>query len=381
MLRDTEEFVTPGQLIRALLEARNWTQILLAEVLGVTQPAINKLATDARPVDALMALRLSEVFGVPPEQFLDLQKSLDLARAKLVARPDPGRATRAQLLASLPVAEMVDRAWLDVDSVQNLDQVETALTKFFGVETPDQIEILPHATKKTNVSSDVTPAQLAWIYRVTRIAGGMIVSRYSLTAARRAIRELSLLLLSREEVRKVPRILAENGIRFVIVESLSSAKIDGVCFWLNDKSPVIGMSLRYDRIDNFWFVLRHELEHILKGHGRSTIALDAELEMERAGTGLDLPKEEREANQAAADFCVPANKLQQFLTRKAPMFYDIDIRGFARTLGVHPGLVAGQLQHHLGRYDRFRSHLVKIKSAVVPSAVVDGWGDVAPVEF
>ncbi|MFX8692489.1 hypothetical protein ABTM44_18400, partial [Acinetobacter baumannii] len=70
-----------------------------------------------------------------------------------------------------------------------------------------------------------------------------------------------------EETRNVPRLLQEAGVRFVIVEGLPGSKIDGVCFWLDDKSPVIGMSLRFDRIDNFWFVLRHECAHVLHGHG------------------------------------------------------------------------------------------------------------------
>jgi HTH-type transcriptional regulator/antitoxin HigA len=67
------------------------------------------------------------------------------------------------------------------------------------------------------------------------------------------------------------------------------------------------------------------------------------------------------------------------MARKAPFFAERDIIGFARTIGVHPGLVAGQLQHETKRFDRFRNHLVKIRSSIIPSAFVDGWGDVAPV--
>ena len=80
-------------------------------------------------------------------------------------------------------------------------------------------------------------------------------------------------------------ILAESGVRFVIVEALPQAKIDGVCFWLDKQAPVIGLSMRYNRIDNFWFVLRHEIEHVLKGHGRDAPEgmIDAELEGDRAG--------------------------------------------------------------------------------------------------
>jgi HTH-type transcriptional regulator/antitoxin HigA len=107
--------------------------------------------------------------------------------------------------------------------------------------------------------------------------------------------------------------------------------------------------------------------------------MDAELEGERAGTGVSVAADERVANAAAADFCVPSQQLQGFIDRKAPYFSERDILGFSRTLQIHPGLVAGQLQHKTGRYDRFRTHLVKIRSIVAPSATVDGWGDVAPV--
>lgn len=378
---NTDEYKTPGQLIEALLVSKGWTQRTLGIVLGMDETGINRIVSDKRSVSAELALLLEEVFEVPASRFLDLQKKYDLAKAQIVARPDPGRARRAALFGGLPVAEMIKRRWLDAEDIRDVSAVEASLSKFFGVSSPDQIEILPHAAKKTVVAGDVTPVQLAWLYRVKQIAAEMIVPRYSASAARRAVATLSALRTAPEETRKVPRILAESGIRFVIVESLPSAKIDGVCFWLNDQSPVIGMSLRHDRIDNFWFVLRHELEHILRQHTRDVVFLDAEVEENRAGLEMDITDEERVANEAAADFCVPADQMKRFIDRKAPFFAERDIIGFARTLNVHPGLVAGQLQHMTSRYDLFRKHLVRIRSAVRPSAIADGWGDVIQVDL
>jgi len=374
-----DKYRTPGQLIEALLTDRGWSKRLLAVILGVNETGLNKLIAGKKPVTADMAILLGEVFELRPEKFLELQKKYDLAQARIVARPDPGRATRAHLFGGLPVSEMIRRGWLDADDVRNVPQVESALAKFFGVKSANEIEILPHATKKTNTFTQVTPAQLAWIYRVKEIASEMLVARYSPFAVRKAVSLLTNLLSAPEEARKVPRILAECGIRYVIVESLSSAKIDGVCFWLNDISPVIGMSLRFDRIDNFWFVLRHEIEHVLRQHGKAAIMVDTELEGERAGIGTNLSEEERTANVAATNFCVPQEVLDSFVARKEPFFNERDILGLARTLQIHPGLIAGQLQHRTGRYDRFRQHLVKIRSIVAPSAIVDGWGDIAPV--
>ncbi|MEX1254270.1 MAG: helix-turn-helix domain-containing protein [Dehalococcoidia bacterium] len=376
---DAGQYKTPGQLIAAALEEKGWTQRVLAIVLDVHETSINKLIAGKRPITAPLAVELEELFGIPAEDFLELQKVSDVAQARFASRPDPGRSTRAHLFGGLPVSEMIQRGWLNASDIRDVPSVEAALTDFFGEASLEAIEILPHAPKKTNVSPEVTPAQLAWLYRVRQIAAEMIVGRYSPTTGRGAIAKLSNLLLSPEEARKAPRILAESGIRFVVVESLSTAKIDGACLWLDEASPVIGMSLRYDRIDNFWFVLRHELEHVLAGHGQGAATLDAELEGERAGTSMELGEQERAANAAAADFCVPEDQLKRFIARKAPFFAERDILGFARTLRVHPGIVAGQLQHETGRYERFRSHLVKIRDMVRPSAIVDGWGDIVPV--
>jgi HTH-type transcriptional regulator/antitoxin HigA len=138
--------------------------------------------------------------------------------------------------------------------------------------------------------------------------------------------------------------------------------------------------MRHDRNDNFWFVLRHELEHVRRGHGKAAAILDADLDGERAGTGEGVPEEERQANAAASDFCVPQLQMDAFIARKAPFFAERDMVGFARSIKVHPGIVAGQLQHRTGRYERFRQHLVKVRSYVLPNAFVDGWGDMAPVD-
>lgn len=373
-------YKTPGQLIQALLDSRGWTQRILAIVLHIDESGLNKIIAGKRPIDADLALSLSQIFDVPAERFLQLQKDYDLAMARLVAQPDPGLSTRATLFGDLPVSDMIKRGWLvGVEDVRQIHAVENALCKFFGVSSVEEIEILPHAAKKTNVFSPATPAQLAWLYRVRQVAEQTLVAKYSREALESEVSKLRGLLGNPEGARKVPRILAECGVRYVIVESLPGANIDGVCLWLNDRSPVIGMSLRHDRIDNFWFVLRHECEHVLQNHGRSAAMLDTDLEKERAGTGGSLPEEERIANEVAAEFCVPQSSLNKFIERKAPFFAERDIIGFAKTLKIHPGIVAGQLQHKTSRYELFRHHLAKVRSSIAPNAMIDGWGDVAPV--
>jgi HTH-type transcriptional regulator / antitoxin HigA len=377
---------TPGQLIEKLLSEREWTQRVLAIVLGVDDSGLNKVISGKRPVTAEMALVLGEVFGVEPDQFLELQKSYELAQARIVSVPDPDRATRAALFGDLPVSDMIKRGWISAYDVRDTETVEQELIKFFGVRSLSEIEILPHASKKTQVSVEATPAQLAWIYRVKQIASEMRLEPYTQFSGRSAIKKLEAMRGSLDAISDVHRVLSDHGIRFVVVESIGSAKIDGVCFWLDSDSPVIGMSCRFDRIDNFWFVLRHECEHMIQAHGlsphkqRQVAMLDAELEGERAGTGPNIAQEERIANEAAANFCVPKEALQKFHKLKNPFYSERDVVGFANTLGVHPGLVVGQLQRKTERYDLFRNYLIKVRSIATQTARVDGWGLVAKTE-
>ncbi len=375
-----QDFKTPGQLIQSLLSLRGWSQRALAIVLAMDETSVNRICADKRPVDAKLALALEEIFGTSANTFLDLQKSLDLAHARIVSVPDPARATRAHLYGDLPITEMIKRGWINAKDIRD-PKVAEELMRFFVVNGLEDIEILPHAAKKTAVNEEATPTQLAWLYRVRSIASEMLVARYSPGALRSALGKLKLLMTAPEEARKVPRILIECGVRFVISESLSGSKIDGVCFWLDSRSPVVGISMRHDRIDNFWFVLRHELEHVLQEHGRESMMLDTDLKGERAGNGPNVPEEERIANIAAAEFCVPRVQMDAFVARKAPFFSERDLIGFSKILGVHPGIVAGQLQHRLNKYDRFRQHLAPIRYCIRPTAVVDGWGDVYPLEM
>ena len=373
------DFVTPAQMIDSCLRERGWSQRALAMVLGLSEKTVSSFMNGRTKISNELALQLQAALSLNAANLLKLQASYELQKAQISFRLDPALAIRAKVFGDIPIGDMIARGWLKgVDGLWD-SHLNEALCRFFGVSDIDQIEALPHAAKKTDVMGEATPAQMAWLYRVKQIAQETLVAKYSPSSVAAVANELKPLLNSAEGSRKVPRILAQAGIRYAIVESLPHTKIDGVCFWLNEKSPVIGMTLRFDRIDNFWFVLRHELEHVIRKHGQSAVMLDVALEGERAGTGADIPDEERVANEAAAEFCVPQTQLKRFIQVKSPVFAERDIRGFAATYKIHPGIVAGQLQHKTNRFDLFRNHLVKIRSVVTPNAMVDGWGDVAPI--
>jgi HTH-type transcriptional regulator / antitoxin HigA len=365
----------PGHYIKEEMETRGWIQRDLAFVLGVPEQSLTAIMSGRRGISSDMAKALGAAFDVPAEFFANLQQAYDLAHA---SDPEIGVAVRAQLQARFPVREMIKRKWIEPADPKLL---EHQLVQFFEVSESDEIPYMPHAAKRSPyVDREIPPAQLAWLFRVRHIARSISVPQYSATRLRSALRELLYLLYAPEEARHVPRILMECGVRLVFVEKLPGAKIDGVCFWLNDASPVIGMSLRHDRIDNFWFVLRHEIEHILREHGRDAEVLD-DLDGPMGGTGDSVPEEERVANIAAADFCTPRDKLQSFMARKHPFYYEKDVLAFSKRMNRHPGLIVGQMRKALDRWDYLTRRLVKIRKFVLPGAITDGWGQEFSANF
>jgi len=374
---ENETFKTPGQLLTHLLKEREWSNRLLSSVTGLEESSVSRMLQDNKPMTAEAAVVLEEVFGIPAERFLSLQKTFDLAKARFTVTPDPARASRAQVLGGLPIQEMISRNWLKVKNQKNVEDIESELIRFFKTESLSQIERLPHAAKKTNPSNTASLLQLTWLFRVQQIANELLVPKYSEKKTRDALSKLKALMIAPEEARKVPKILNECGIRFLIVEALKSSKIDGVCCWLDANSPVIAMTLRFDRMDNFWFVLRHELEHVLQGHGKDLPVIDADSDSDDVDAIIG--EEELIANNAASDFCAPQAKINSFIARKAPIFPERDFLGLAKIIGVHPSIVAGQIRHKTKRFELFGSHTAKIRSCVLPSAIVDGWGDIAPI--
>jgi HTH-type transcriptional regulator/antitoxin HigA len=360
----------PGHYIKEEMEERGWSQRDLAFILGVSEQAINPILNGKRGISPEMAKALGDAFDVPAEFFANLQQAYDLALART---PDASVAVRRNMQTIFPVREMIKRGWLEQSDATML---QIQLTRFFEVQTPEEIpNFQQHAAKRT--SAEISPSQCAWLYRVRQIARSISVPAYSEKALRNAItNEFPSLLFAPDEVRHVPQILTECGVKYVLVEKLPNAKIDGVCFWL-DGVPVIGMSLQHDRIDNFWFVLRHECEHVLRGHGKVKDMVDLDLD----SVAISMSEAERVANDAASNFCAPSDKIDSWLIRKRPYYYERDVLALSRIVERHPGLVVGQIRRKLNRYDYLTRYLVKIRHFVLPVSMADGWGQTVPVSL
>ena len=140
----------------------------------------------------------------------------------------------------------------------------------------------------------------------------------------------------------------------------------------------VANSAAYDaalRLDSFWFTLRRELDHVEHGEGKDqSYMVDEDATAVGPRQYGDAPEEHR-ANENTAASLVPVGELEGFVARVRPYFSEERVVGFARRLGIHPGIVVGQL-HHSDALPQanLRKFLEKVRSLVAPAAVTDGWG-------
>ncbi len=361
------EVFPPGEFLREELEARGWTQTELAEIICRPVRLINEIIAGKKTITPETATQLGDSLGTGPELWMNLESQYQLSK---VRSADGLISRRAKLYERFPVREMIKRGW--IESSKNIEVLEQQFLVFFGLQSLDEPLTFCHAAKKTQAEAPPTPLQVAWLHRARKVASEMVSAPYKEATLRQTLSNLSALRTAPEETRHVARLLADCGVRFVVVEPIAGTKIDGACFWLAKEQPVVALSLRLDRIDNFWFVLRHELEHVLQRHGRDRgYVLDQEIESTPAN---QINEEEEVANNEAAAFCVDPSQMSDFIARVSPFFKEQRVLLFAQRLQVHPGLVVGQLHRRLRRYDLFRKYQVKVRSFVASSARTDGWG-------
>lgn len=364
------EVFPPGEFLRDALEDRGWNQTEFAEIIGRPPRVVNEIIAAKRAVTPETARELAAALGTSAQYWLNLESAYQLSK---VQPADERIAREAALRGRFPVRQMMQRGWIAASN----DNAELAgsVLKYFGLNALDEPIAFSHAARK-NVREDRTELQWAWIFRVKQLATALKVPRYSVDKLRAALVDLERLLLAPEEIRHVPRILADCGVRLIIVEPIPGSEIQGVCFWL-DGQPVIGLTLKGDYIDRFWFTLRHEIEHVLNGDGKDSPITD---DFSDAGTGERDPCEDV-ADAAAAEFCVPQAQLKNFIARHDPAYSHMNFLGFSRLMHRHPGIVAGQLQRHIKRNDLFRKYQVRVRPIITMAALTDGYGQTVPVDI
>jgi HTH-type transcriptional regulator/antitoxin HigA len=157
--------------------------------------------------------------------------------------------------------------------------------------------------------------------------------------------EIARLSADVRQLASLEEVLLARGIVLVHERAIPGVKVDGAVFKLRGGNPVIGLSLRYPRLDHYWFTLMHELAHVVLHDALLTSPIIDDLD----GESSELI--EKQANRLASNSFIPSN-----LWRSCPAKYSLkeaDVHSFAESLGIAPHVVAGRLRRELGRHDLF----------------------------
>ena len=367
------EVFPPGDFIREEIGERGWTQEVLAEILGISLRRVNEVIKGKRRVTPETARALGKAFGTSAEFWMNLESTY---RLWLTEEADEDVERRSKLYDEYPLKAMMKRGWIKESS--SVDKLEESVLSFFNVseigETP---ATFPHAARKSTSYRGLTREQRAWLLRAWTLAPSVPAENYTKKRLRGSLERLRELLPDVKRLAEVPVVLAEGGVRLVLVEQLPGTRIDGAAFWLNAKSPVVALSLRFNRVDGFWHTLIHDLMHIVNGDVTPTSEprLDIDIFGEHATRDEARPPAEVRADAEAAEFLIPQDKLDSFIRQVRPYYSKKKIRLFAESVGVHPGIVVGQLQHR-GEipFTHSRDMLEKVCDVVCDATVTDGWG-------
>lgn len=356
------DIVPPGTHLKREMDARRWSQSDLAEILDRPLQAVNQILKGKKAITPITARELEGATGISATTWLALESQY---RLSLESCTNSAVTQRAQLFSRAPLADMRRRGW--IRNTRDIEELKLDVLRLLQIKSLDEEPRLGFAARKGTSYSGVLPEQEAWCCRAFQLAEGMKgVPKFSAKKLETGLRELRDLCQSVDAMGKIPRLLHELGIRFLVVEHLPRTKIDGATFWLNEDRPVVVLSLRYGRVDYFLFTLFHELMHV---RHRDAVSVDNDL---MSGNDGKLPECEVRANEEAAALLVPPGQLARFVAEGRASRSSI-IR-FAASIGIHPGVVLGQLQHGgIVGWSACRDLLAPVRDTIVENATTDGW--------
>jgi len=347
-------------ILRRELDARGWSQKDLAAIMGRPQKTISGIVQGRKAITPETATGLSAALGTSAEFWLNLQTLFDLHRASRQAGHEAVQR-RAHLFRVLPVGELMARGALP--KCDDPVALEHDVCEFLGVSGLDEEPRLVANLRQGRSKYASRPAQVAWLKLVERSADTSKVAPYDRSQFTKGLPDVLRLACRADLAGQVAGALAGLGVCLVVERPLRDTHLDGAVLY-KGTTPVVGLSLRYDRIDNFWFTLMHELGHIVLYHGRPFADDTA-----TAGASSGNNEQERAADKWASEHLLDSVSYATFVRRTRPYFSRQAIQSFAAEQGIHPGIVLGRLQRDgLVPWQNLRVLLEKVSTNLVRAA-------------
>lgn len=346
--------ILPGEILKEELDARGWTQVDFAEIVGKPLQAINEIIAGKKAITPKTAILFSEALGTSPEFWLNLESAYRLDLLYQEKSKTASVSRKAKLYSLAPVKELIKRKWIKPS--KSIEQLESEVCAFLGVPNINTPFSIAANFRLSNAGVIDNPSLMVWLRKAQIEALKISCNPFDHLGLKQATKDLNVISMNISETRRMPAKLCSLGVRLVFVPHLPQTRVDGAAFWLDKRSPVVVLSLRLDRIDNFWFTLMHELVHILETYKNYKGFIDRDITEEPAN------ETERKANQTARDYLIQPDRFNDFVTKTSPYFSRTAIIRFADEIGIHPAIVVGRLQYEqLIPYTNLRNLIEKAK--------------------
>jgi HTH-type transcriptional regulator/antitoxin HigA len=316
----------PVDAIRFRMEQMGLAQQDLVPYIG-SKSKVSEVLSRKRRLSLPMVRALSEGLGIPARVLVQEPPKPDVSDAEW---------------RRFPIREMAARGYfgMGLKSSSLKASAPTLLADFLAVDSRPA-----HAFRKqsqhvrTNHASFDSYALHAWTVRIIRLA-----KAHKLKTAYRPglidaafMQQVARLSWSSQGPTLAKEFLEQHGISVVVERHLPKTYLDGAALWADKDHPVIGMTLRYDRLDNFWFCLMHELAHLQLHLADATAAYYDDLAKLE-----DVDDREAEADATAREALVPHSAWEASAVRHVRSPDAVKL--LAKQLHVHSAVVAGRVR-------------------------------------
>ena len=248
-----------------------------------------------------------------------------------------------------PIKEMLKRKWLLSGNIDPISAIKAWFTDLFGNE---QYELALHRKFSFNGNFPSEYSLFAWqiqvLKRAKEITKQSEVPQFSKDSS--WVNQLVRISTDPKGPLKAQEFLLSKGIILIVEPHLPSTYLDGAAMLLpNTFTPVIALTLRHDRLDNFWFVLLHELGHVFLHLNDERIAIFDE------DVGMTTDQIEIEADKFALNNLIPAEQWDICMCR----FYlnEATLKEDAENFNIHPSIIAGRIRKENNDYQIFNGKI------------------------
>ncbi|ACM19496.1 helix-turn-helix transcriptional regulator, XRE family, DUF955-containing [Geotalea daltonii FRC-32] len=330
-------FPDPIEAIKFRMGQAGLKQKDLIPFIG-SRSKVSEVLSRQRPLSIAMIRKLHEGLGIRAEVLLREPETKGVPASEGIE------------WERFPLAEMVKRKWLPHfegtinEAKKQIAELIGGWAAHVGADTLQPALLRQHVRSGSEVDNY---ALAAWRIRVSLQAQEQKIPRYQPgTVTTDFIRDLVRLsyldngpLLAREY-------LLKSGIHFVVEEHLPHTHLDGAAVMLQNGSPLVALTLRHDRLDNFWFTLCHELAHVaLHFDGGECDAFFDDLDQ------AEIDLFEKDADHWATEALIPSELWHAADMERNPSTRRII--DFAASLRISPAIPAGRIRKEKQNYRIF----------------------------